>query len=164
MSLWSKDKPEEPKPSKVKVVGGDSGKYVPKFDFDITSIPFLIRIEKGGVGSGTRLYFESSGGIPIVGILEEDLKPDGTWGYVAYEVVQIGRDDHNYNLIFEIGDNAIEYYFDLKKISTMFQKLGFRVGVAHCKQWDKLQKMVEQSNNLVYLNTVQQMRDRGETV
>jgi hypothetical protein len=165
MVFWNKSEPyrEEPlRPSKVKVVGDD--KYNPVFDFDITTIPFLEKIEKGGIGCTTKLYFKTAGDIPLFAVLGEDLKSDGTWGYSSFNLMQVGRDYNNYSLIFEVGDNVIEYYFDIQKIKVAFQKLGFKIDEQNCKLLYRLQKMVEESNNLAYVEAIQRMRDRGETV
>jgi hypothetical protein len=156
--MWGKEK------SRIDIVGNERSNYKPTFDFDLNSIPFLIKAEKPGVGNSTSLTFRTSNNIPVHATINEDLKPDGKWGFSSFTLGLIGRNHQDYTLTLEVGDNVIQLYFDIKTILSAFQKIGFHVDAEHCQTYAKLQDMVEKSNNLIYLDTVQQMRDRGENI
>lgn len=158
--MWGKEKAIE-KP-KVEIKGERN--YTPIFDFDLNSIPFLISATKMSVGGSTRLLFKTSGGIPVAAQIFESLKADGKWGYSDFAIGLVGRDERDYSLTLEVGDNVIQFYFDIGKITEAFQKLGFKIDTSHCQTYAKLQEMVEKSNNLAYLDNVQQMREKGENV
>lgn len=159
MFTWKEDK------HKIKIAHNEQTEYTPKFDFDINAIPFLVKIEKTCVGGTTHVHFRTSGDIPVRGMLCESLKNNGEWGYTDFHLQLVGRDgERDYSLVFEVGDNAINYYFDIKKILVAFQKLGFQTDTTNCKMYIRLAEMVEKSNNLLYLETVQKMRENGEQV